>query len=312
MIDKGPASGAAKQIVLKALLRQRHLQSYSSFIREYNRVAGRVDKAFKGHGPSKAQYYRWLSGELVGLPYSDHCLILEAMFPDWKVEQLFEFHTGGTEVAPDPPESAMRITSPSVATSSVTPHEMVALYSHRADTPKKLWMNLLAGATERIDLFANASLFLPEENPEAIRILKEKARNGVKIRILLGDPEDPAISLRGREERLFEQIPGRIRMALAYYRPLVGLDGIEFRLHGTSLYNSIFRYDNQMLVNQHIYGMYGYIAPILHLRKQPNCDLFDTYMRSLDLVWKEESHDIQDSGSDQGRLAHSSSKTELQ
>jgi hypothetical protein len=51
---------------------------------------------------------------------------------------------------------------------------------------------------------------------------------------------------------LFEGIPGRIRMALAYYRPLVGVEGIEFRLHGTSLYNSIFRYDDQMLVNQHI------------------------------------------------------------
>jgi hypothetical protein len=47
------------------------------------------------------------------------------------------------------------------------------------------------------------------------------------------------------------------RMALAYYRPLVGVDGIDFRLHGTSLYNSIFRYDDQMLVNQHIYGTYG-------------------------------------------------------
>jgi hypothetical protein len=302
MIDEDLARSAAKQVVLKVLLRQRHLQSYSSFIREYNRVAERVDKTIKGHGPSKAQYYRWLSGELIGLPYTDHCLILEAMFPDWKVEQLFEFHTGDTEIAPEPPESATHITSPSAAAPSATPNEMVALYSHRADTPKKLWMDLLAGATERIDLFANASLFLPEENPEAIRILKEKARGGVKIRILLGDPEDPAMSLRGHEERLFEQIPGRIRMALAYYRPLVGLDGIEFRLHGTSLYNSIFRYDNQMLVNQHIYGTYGYIAPILHLRKQPGCDLFDTYMRSLDLVWDEESHDI--------RLAHSAGKAE--
>jgi phosphatidylserine/phosphatidylglycerophosphate/cardiolipin synthase-like enzyme len=171
---------------------------------------------------------------------------------------------------------------------------MVALYSHRSDTPKELWMNLLAGANERIDLFANASLFLPEDNPEAIRILKEKSRQGVQVRILLGDPDEPAMSLRGEEERLFEQIPARIRMAQAYYRPLVGLDGIEFRLHGTSLYNSIFRYDDQMLVNQHIYGTYGYIAPILHLKRQVGADLFDTYMRSLDLVWEEESHPPKD------------------
>lgn len=51
-----------------------------------------------------------------------------------------------------------------------------------------------------------------------------------------------------------------------------------------AVYNSIFRYDNQMLVNQHIYGKYGYLAPILHLRKSEGCDLFDTYMDSFELI----------------------------
>lgn len=153
-------------------------------------------------------------------------------------------------------------------------------------------MDLLVGAQQNIDLFANASLFLPEENPEAIGILKKKAASGVTVRILLGDPDHPAMELRGREERLFEAIPGRIRMALAYYRPLVGVEGIEFRLHGTSLYNSIFRYDDQMLVNQHIYGTYGYIAPILHLRRVAGADLFETYMKSFELIWGEESYSI--------------------
>lgn len=32
-----------------------------------------------------------------------------------------------------------------------------------------------------------------------------------------------------------------------------------------------------MLVNQHIYGAYGYIAPILHLQRKPGQDMFDTY-----------------------------------
>jgi hypothetical protein len=153
-------------------------------------------------------------------------------------------------------------------------------------------MDLLVGAQEEIVLFANASLFLPEENPEAIEILRAKAANGVRVRILLGDADHPAMELRGREERLFEAIPGRIRMALAYYRPLVDVEGIEFRLHGTSLYNSIFWYDDQMLVYQHIYGTYGYMAPILHLRKVTGGDLFDTYMKSFELVWAEESYPI--------------------
>jgi hypothetical protein len=286
----------AKPLVLKVLLQRRHLQTHRAFCREYDKVATAIDSTLRGGWPSKAQFYRWLSGDLIGLPYADHCRILEGMFPDWKVDQLFRACDDGIEFVPEPPTLQTR--KPTVRpVSSTGPaghgvSQVVAFYPHRADTPKHLWMDLLVSAQENIDLFANASLFLPEENPETIEILKEKAAGGIGVRILLGDPDHPAMELRGREERLFEGIPGRIRMALAYYRPLVDVEGVEFRLHGTSLYNSIFRYDDQMLVNQHIYGAYGYVAPILHLRKVAGADLFDTYMKSFELVWCEESYSI--------------------
>lgn len=176
--------------------------------------------------------------------------------------------------------------------SGIDPSEVVAFYPHRSETPKHLWLDLIVSAREQIDLFANASLFLPEENPEAISIIKHKASNGVPVRILMGDPESPAAVLRGQEERLFEGLTGRIAMALAYYRPLLDVPGIQFRQHQTALYNSIFRYDDQMLINQHIYGTYGYRAPILHLRRVAGADLFDTYARSFELVWTEESYEF--------------------
>jgi phosphatidylserine/phosphatidylglycerophosphate/cardiolipin synthase-like enzyme len=270
----------AKPVVLKVLLQQRHLQTHTAFCRQYDRVGAAVDPTLRGGWPSRAQFYRWLSGNLVGLPYADHCRILEAMFPGWKVDQLFQPHDGSIEFIPEPstpqtPMATIRPISSSVPAVDQGADQVVAFYPHRADTPKKLWMDLLVHAQEEISLFANASLFLPEENPEAIEILRAKAADGVRVRILLGDPDHPAMELRGREERLFEAIPGRIRMALAYYRPLVDVEGIEFRLHGTSLYNSIFRYDDQMLINQHIYGTYGYIAPILHFARW----LVVTYLR---------------------------------
>jgi transcriptional regulator with XRE-family HTH domain len=172
------------------------------------------------------------------------------------------------------------------------PGEMVAFYPHRSGTPKRLWLELILSAQNNIDLFANASLFLPEDNPEAISIIQHKAERGVSVRILMGDPDSDAMKLRGREERLFEAIPARIRMALAYYSPLTDAPGVEFRLHQTALYNSVFRFDDQMLVNQHIYGTYGYLAPILHLQRKAGHDLFDTYMRSFDLVWHEEARPV--------------------
>jgi hypothetical protein len=118
-------------------------------------------------------------------------------------------------------------------------------------------------------------------------IKSTEAELGVRFRIALGDPDSPEIELRDREERMTGGIPGRIRMALAYYKPLVDVPGIDLRLHRTTLYNSIYRFDDQMFINQHTYGTYGYLAPILHLRSTEGNDLFSTYERSAELIWDE-------------------------
>jgi transcriptional regulator with XRE-family HTH domain len=164
--------------------------------------------------------------------------------------------------------------------------EIVTLYPHRADAPRQLWLDLLTGAAGRVWLFANASLFLPEENPESIEILRRKAENGTSVRILMADPDSAECAQRGVEERLFEAIPARVRMALTYYAPLAGAAGVEFRLQRTTLYNSIFVYDDQMLVNQHAYGVYGYMAPLLHLRRAEGGDFFAMYLASFERVWE--------------------------
>jgi len=173
--------------------------------------------------------------------------------------------------------------------------EVVTIYPHRSEVPKHLWLDLLTSSQERVWLYANASLFLPEDNPESIDIIKRKAESGVEVRVLMADPDSPECVLRGVEERLFDAIPARVRMALAYYAPLVGVPGVEFRLQRATLYNSIFVYDEEMLINQHVYGMYGYMAPILQLRRIEGGDFFSMYARSFERVWEvgspiEQSH----------------------
>jgi hypothetical protein len=165
--------------------------------------------------------------------------------------------------------------------------EVIAFYAQRAHVPKNFWLDLVLGAHDRIEVLTYASLFLPEDNPEALDVIKHKAFDGAKVRFALGDPDSPELALRGREEQLGDAIPGRVRMALAYYRPLVGTPGIEFHLHRTTLYNTIMRFDDQMVINQHVYGTYGYCAPVLHLRRTHPGGLFDTYARSFDLAWEE-------------------------
>ncbi len=77
-------------IRLKVLLRQRHWQPYNTFRAEYDKAAKRVDPGLVGTWPSRAQFNRWLSGQLKGLPYPDHCRVLEEMFQGWKAPQLFQ------------------------------------------------------------------------------------------------------------------------------------------------------------------------------------------------------------------------------
>lgn len=169
--------------------------------------------------------------------------------------------------------------------------EIVTLYPRRAMAHDRLWLDLLKSAYSEIALFANASLFLPEDNPESISLLRAKAQSGVRVRIMLGDPDSREVEVRTHEERI--PIAARVAMALAYYRPLTTVPGVEFRQHRTTLYNSIFRFDDQMLVNQHVYGCYGYVAPLLHLRHLHDGGLFDTYVRSFERIWHDESYPYQ-------------------
>ncbi|MBO0807342.1 MAG: hypothetical protein J2P32_03445 [Actinobacteria bacterium] len=83
--------------LLKVLLRQRHLQRYETFCVEYEKAALQI--APDEVAPSKAQYYRWLSGHLKGgMPYPDACRVLESMFPPWTATDLLGPYVPGRPV----------------------------------------------------------------------------------------------------------------------------------------------------------------------------------------------------------------------
>ncbi len=83
--------------VLKMLLAERHLKTHSDFLLAYDRHAARLDPPIPpGYGPAKTQFYRWLSGRMVGLPRDYHCRVLLEMFPGWTIERLFQM----TEAVP--------------------------------------------------------------------------------------------------------------------------------------------------------------------------------------------------------------------
>jgi hypothetical protein len=74
---------------LKALLRDRHIHEYQLFAAEYRCITRELGLPRSAAPPSKATYYHWLSGQMKGLPYGYHCLVLETMFPGWTAKELF-------------------------------------------------------------------------------------------------------------------------------------------------------------------------------------------------------------------------------
>ncbi|GHK03702.1 transcriptional regulator [Streptomyces sp. Y2F8-2] len=163
--------------------------------------------------------------------------------------------------------------------------ELVALYDQRADVPVSTFVDMLTQAREHIDVLVYAAVFLHEAYPRLNDLLKERAAEGCTVRIAVGDADSSNVQQRGDEEKFGHGIQSRCRLALMHYRPLVGVPGIEVRTHATTLYNSIYRADDQALVNAHVWGVNAYGAPVWHLRRSRAGGMFDTYADSFAAVW---------------------------
>jgi len=163
--------------------------------------------------------------------------------------------------------------------------ELVGTYPNRASVPRETWLSLLQEARERIDVLVFSGTFFAQSNPHVARMLAERATNGVRVRLCFGHPDGRAVAIRGREEGIDDTLAAKIRASLTYYRPLLPEDGCEVRLHDTTLYNSLFRYDDDLLVNPHIFGQPASANPVFHLRRTDAGGWFDSYTESFEAVW---------------------------
>jgi hypothetical protein len=162
--------------------------------------------------------------------------------------------------------------------------EVVRVYPHRASVPGDLWRHMF-DASEAIEILIYAGMFLPDQHPHLPDLLAERASSGTRVRILLGDPDSDQVATRGDEEGIGDAMASKIRNVLVHYRAVAEAPGVEVRLHRTTLYNSIYRFDHELLVNSHVYGFPAAHAPVMHIRKLNAGVLFDTYVESFKKVW---------------------------
>ncbi|WP_214109725.1 DUF5919 domain-containing protein [Acrocarpospora catenulata] len=188
-------------IRLKTLLQQRHWQSYSTFCREYDKAAQRVDPCLLGKWPSRAQLNRWVSGELKGLPYADHCRVLEEMFPGSTAAELFS-----PGPLPVPAQRTSQDDTPAPVHTSLLPSptaDVTAVFTSRsaftaAHPPSTLFDN--ASEINAAGLSLNV---ICQSYPD--HQLRRLLESGTRIRCLFLDPTGDAIRAREAEENYTDQ-----------------------------------------------------------------------------------------------------------
>lgn len=165
--------------------------------------------------------------------------------------------------------------------------EILHVYPNRGSIPTETWVSLIDGAEQRIDVLAFAGSFLHDSVPSFVDRLKRRAGAGVHVRLLFGDPDSQAVAIRGEEEGIGDSLRERCRLTWKYLRPLEGVHGIELRSHGFTLYQSLFAFDNSILVNLHAYASAASQSPVLHLQAVAGAPLTSTYDSTFQTVWRQ-------------------------
>lgn len=163
--------------------------------------------------------------------------------------------------------------------------EIVTVYPHRGAVPNGVWRRLIEDAEDQVDVLVYAGLFLIDSNPDLPELLVDRAEHGLSARLLFGEPDSDVVAWRGREEGIGENLAARIRLSLTYLEPTHGTNGIEIRQHQTVLYNSLYRFDDELLVNTHVMGSPAPKNPVIHVRRLEGGQLFDHYLSSFERVW---------------------------
>jgi|GEM_PF-1310124 hypothetical protein len=194
---------AAQPVALRALLRQRHWK-YATFCAEYDKAAKKIDPKLTGGWPSRAQFHRWINGELRGLPYPDACRVLEALFPGWTAEQLFgpitddqlaraASQAAGDELGPaEPPRLDIdRLLADRFS-------DVSAVYATRSEFISAMPPHILFGSASKIRACGLSLNLLCQQYAD--QSLRQLAETGTEIQCLFLDPDGEAIRHREREE----------------------------------------------------------------------------------------------------------------
>ena len=195
--------------LLATLLEGKGLHRYGTFRAAYQKAARSLDRDLGDSAPSRAQFHRWLTGDVRGLPYTDHCRVLEHMLPDYSASQLLQPCPANGSPVPVRGAADARM-SPVLHNGQALPGtgglaDVAAVFASRSEFAAKVEPCALFEGASRIRAAGLSLNLICQQVPDLHlrRILVE----GAQLTCLFLDPDGEAIKAREREE---EYAPGHL------------------------------------------------------------------------------------------------------
>lgn len=180
------------------------------------------------------------------------------------------------------PEAVIWPDAPGVAYGT---SELVGIYTTRRELSPATVSALLDRAERHIDVLAYAALWLWDTVPKFAERVELKIARGANVRICLGDPDSQAVRLRGQEEGINADMASRCRLAINYASGIHHVDADAVRVSGAILYASIFRFDEEVLINTHLWGSGAPDSPIFHFHRQTDQGITARALDAFERVW---------------------------
>lgn len=165
--------------------------------------------------------------------------------------------------------------------------EVLQTFPRRSSVGAGRWRDLIGQGDRQIDILGYTVCFLPELIPEFVDLLRVKCQAGCWVRLVLADPDCEQVRLRDQEEQEPIPIVARVETSLKSFRPLCSHDNAEIRLQRAPLYNSMYRFDNEMFVTPHLFATPGRSAPLFHLRRLGPNGVFARFASHFELLWSQ-------------------------
>lgn len=182
-------------------------------------------------------------------------------------------------------ESEMTLWPPAIraAVKVGVDREVLSWYTSRAAVPTKLWADLIGGAKQSITFAGYTSYFAWLAIPDLREVLRAKAEAGCAVRFLIGDPDSDITRRREEVEAVALTVSTRIAVTVGELEHL--RDVVSARKSDQHISLSVFLFDDQALVCQHLGAGLGHDSPTFHVRRKMAAGLFDRFSRHCDVLW---------------------------